>query len=319
MSMQVRLGGVDGVVLTVVCDDLVVLDAVRARLAALPRDDGAHVDVVVTIVTGQPVTPPSAPWQVVYTGARGQVFYERRRDLLVVCIADCSAEVDAEAGTVRITTPDADPVRAWAVSHALFSLPVQECLRRRGWSGLHAAAAVSPEGPSLLLTGPSGSGKSTTTLLLARAGWRVLADDTVFLTPRGGVVGWPDELDLVQGTAELVPDLGGHLDRPLRAGWPKHAFALEQLCGPAWLEGIDPACLVFLSVHGGRPTVVRPMSQHDALLELVPHMLLTRDDVVRDHVARLTTFVAGRPAARMRVGLPSTVEPALRRLLATLK
>lgn len=312
-----RLGTTHGLVLRVTCADGVVLGAVSARLAALPRDDGQRVDIRVVIETGQPLAPPPPPWQVVYEGPRGTVFYERGLDQLLVCIAGCSAHVDPEAGTVRIVAPDADPARAWVVSHALLSLPLQECLRRRGWLGLHAAAAVSPEGAALLLTGPSGAGKSTTTFLLARAGWRVLADDTVFLTPAGTVVGWPDELDLVAETVTLLPDVGGQLSEPLRAGWPKHALPLEQSCGAVWLDGVDPVALVFLSVGAGRPSSLTGLDRHDAVMELLPHMLLTRPDVVRDHVARLISFVEGRVVAALRVGVPDTVEPALRGLMSS--
>ena len=84
-----------------------------------------------------------------------------------------------------------------------------------------------------------------------------------------------------------------------------------------WLDGVDPVALVFLSVGAGRPSSLTGLDRHDAVMELLPHMLLTRPDVVRDHVARLISFVEGRVVAALRVGVPDTVEPALRGLMSS--
>ncbi|MCX4659063.1 hypothetical protein [Streptomyces uncialis] len=63
-----------------------------------------------------------------------------------------------------------------------------------GWQILHASAAIK-DGRAVLTLGGKGAGKSTTALLLARAGWRLLANDRVFVRPTadGGVqvLPWP--------------------------------------------------------------------------------------------------------------------------------
>ncbi|MFI1186841.1 hypothetical protein [Streptomyces californicus] len=92
-------------------------------------------------------------------------------------------------------------------------------LLRDGWAVLHASAAVRPEdGATLLAFGGKGAGKTTTALLLASAGWRLLANDRVLVRPTGErdveVVPWPSAAALGLG---LVDSLGwgaaarGHL------------------------------------------------------------------------------------------------------------
>ncbi len=48
------------------------------------------------------------------------------------------------------------------------------------------ATAVALDGRAVLLLGPSGAGKSDLALRLVAAGWRLVADDRVVVTPEGG-------------------------------------------------------------------------------------------------------------------------------------
>ncbi|WP_149824157.1 hypothetical protein [Streptomyces tailanensis] len=63
-----------------------------------------------------------------------------------------------------------------------------------GWTVLHASA-VTQNGDAVLTLGDKGAGKTTTALLLARAGWELLANDRVFVRPepdgRVRVLPWP--------------------------------------------------------------------------------------------------------------------------------
>ncbi|MFB7301450.1 hypothetical protein, partial [Streptomyces rubiginosohelvolus] len=92
-------------------------------------------------------------------------------------------------------------------------------LLRDGWAVLHASAVVRPkDGATLLAFGGKGAGKTTTALLLASAGWQLLANDRVLVRPTGErdveVVPWPSAAALGLG---LVDALGwgaaarGHL------------------------------------------------------------------------------------------------------------
>ncbi|MFI0934551.1 hypothetical protein ACH4RG_22875 [Streptomyces sp. NPDC021019] len=92
-------------------------------------------------------------------------------------------------------------------------------LLRNGWVVLHASAVVRPEdGATLLAFGGKGAGKTATAMLLASAGWQLLANDRVLARPTGDrgveVVPWPAAAALGLG---LVDALGwgaaarGHL------------------------------------------------------------------------------------------------------------
>jgi hypothetical protein len=63
-----------------------------------------------------------------------------------------------------------------------------------GWTVLHASAATQ-NGDAVLTLGDKGAGKTTTALLLARAGWELLANDRVFARPepdgRVRILPWP--------------------------------------------------------------------------------------------------------------------------------
>ncbi|MFZ4266649.1 hypothetical protein [Streptomyces arboris] len=82
-------------------------------------------------------------------------------------------------------------------------------LLRDGWAVLHASAVVRPEdGATLLTFGGKGAGKTTTALLLASAGWQLLANDRVLTRPTGErdveVVPWPSAAALGLGLVDAL-------------------------------------------------------------------------------------------------------------------
>ncbi|MFE7133289.1 hypothetical protein ACFVIM_20755 [Streptomyces sp. NPDC057638] len=87
---------------------------------------------------------------------------------------------DPAAGQLRVAGADDTPVATAAARLA------RELLRGKlladGWQILHASAAVK-DGDTVLTLGGKGAGKTTTGLLLARAGWSLLANDRVFIRP----------------------------------------------------------------------------------------------------------------------------------------
>ncbi|WP_037826618.1 hypothetical protein [Streptomyces sp. NRRL B-1347] len=76
-----------------------------------------------------------------------------------------------------------------------------------GWSILHASAVVNPDGQTVLTLGGKGAGKTTTALLLARAGWRLLANDRVFVRPDSHgirVLPWPSAAAIGLGLLDAL-------------------------------------------------------------------------------------------------------------------
>ncbi|MFE4873481.1 hypothetical protein [Streptomyces sp. NPDC056682] len=124
---------------------------------------------------------------------------------------------DHAAGVLRIVGTEPTPVALAAARLARELLRGQ--LMLDGWSILHASAVAGADGETVLTFGPKGAGKTTVALLLARAGWRLLANDRVFVKPdlNGSgvrVLPWPsaaaiglgllDALGLYQPVAQRV-------------------------------------------------------------------------------------------------------------------
>ncbi|MFC5720572.1 hypothetical protein ACFP1Z_10405 [Streptomyces gamaensis] len=75
-----------------------------------------------------------------------------------------------------------------------------------GWSILHASAVVR-DGQTVLTLGDKGAGKTTTALLLARAGWQLLANDRVFIrreNDRLRVLPWPSAAAIGLGLLDAL-------------------------------------------------------------------------------------------------------------------
>ncbi|MFC4518262.1 hypothetical protein [Streptomyces ehimensis] len=75
-----------------------------------------------------------------------------------------------------------------------------------GWSILHASAVVR-DGQTVLTLGDKGAGKTTVGLLLARAGWQLLANDRVFIRREGDrlrVLPWPSAAAIGLGLLDAL-------------------------------------------------------------------------------------------------------------------
>ena len=95
---------------------------------------------------------------------------------------------------------------------------------------LHAAA-IERDGTALLLAGPSGSGKSTLAYAASQCGFRVLAEDLVFIQsgPPLRVWGLPGYLHLPLAARDRFADLAETLPKLLANGKEKIAIALADI------------------------------------------------------------------------------------------
>jgi hypothetical protein len=196
---------------------------------------------------------------------------------------------------------DGDPILA---THPLLTVALLETLKRSERYPLHAAC-VSLNGRGVLVPGASGSGKSTLSVTLVRAGFDFLSDDTVFLASSDEGVwvwGFPDEIDVMENTVAMIPELGHLAGLPLRAGRDKHGFRVEEVFGVSPLAGCRPAALIAPKVVQGTRSELVPLSRSEALLELMPNILLTEPVSTQAHLDMLGTLVETVPCLTFQVG-----------------
>ena len=178
-------------------------------------------------------------------------------------------------------------------------------LGRIGRALAHAGAVVHPtSGRAWLLVGDTHAGKSTTVANLARAGWGVLADDTVSLgvdaTGAVTVEGWPRTMHLDAGWGSAAP--AGH--RVARD--PREVLAGAPRAAPAALGG-----LLFPNVDAERPTRATARSGADALALLIRQSpWLFADALAAPSVLALLRAAASAPAAALSLGTDSFGDPA---------
>jgi len=129
---------------------------------------------------------------VVYAKATTFVTDDEEDTILAVSPAQRIAyRSEPDTGQFTVTGPDPHEVALAAARLAREAIRGQ--LLAAGWAVVHASAVVR-DGQAVLAFGDKGAGKTTTALLLARAGWELLANDRVFAraTPSGtAVLPWP--------------------------------------------------------------------------------------------------------------------------------
>ena len=173
----------------------------------------------------------------------------------------------------------------------LFTLPLIEMLRRRGFYNIHAAG-LCRGADAVLLAGASGAGKSTLTLAMTRAGWGYLGDDMLFLKKDGvEVFGFPEGIDCFSENGARSTKL--HLA-------PETAF------GTVVLRNATPRALLFPRIAHVPETVTKPMSPEEAFLQLAPNVLMTDRAACETHFHVLASLVARIPAFSLHTGTDLT-------------
>lgn len=110
------------------------------------------------------------------------------------------------AGTVHGCFP-LELLRHEAVlRHHYLQFALAVLLGARGFAGIHATG-LERNGRTVLIRGPRGSGKSVLALAAVERGWRILADSTVWVGPKGDWWGIPWWLRLRYSAASLFPRL----------------------------------------------------------------------------------------------------------------
>ncbi|MEV0446123.1 hypothetical protein AB0I84_32840 [Streptomyces spectabilis] len=138
------------------------------------------------------------------TYANARLLHQCDQGTITACQPDEGLAYRVQPGLIHIAGRDEVPVCLAAARIAREVVRGQ--LLRAGWSILHASAAVR-DGQAVLTIGDKGAGKTTTALLLARAGWQLLANDRVFVRPDGDhvrVLPWPSAAAIGLGLLDAL-------------------------------------------------------------------------------------------------------------------
>ncbi|MET8968582.1 hypothetical protein [Streptomyces hydrogenans] len=182
------------------------------------------------------VVEQRTPDTVEYAGA--ELLLAQDGDLITAVQDDRSLAYrwDPDFRLLRIAGTDETTLAAAAARLARELLRAQ--LLEDGWAILHASAVTTTDGATILTLGDKGAGKTTTALTLARAGWRLLANDRVFARVDDGVVRvlpWPSAAAFGFGLLDAL-DLYETVRTRLAAGEQMHPTQ-HQTVTDALLDG----------------------------------------------------------------------------------
>jgi hypothetical protein len=294
-----------GADLDAVCDDASLADAIDHRLRAFRVRGSARgerssrpdlrLEFAVTghgSLAAHPAAEASR-WRAIYDTADGTILYHPDDDLLSGSFDGVAMRCDPARGLLCVEAAGYTGRRLYLASHPLTTIGLIELFKRRGAFNLHAAC-LSRGGRGVLLAGPSGAGKSTLALALVRAGLGFLGDDMVFLTRTGPAIGalaFPDVVGVTTRTAAFFPELAASTASRQAAGFPKRLVRVEDVFGARLVDHCVPSVLVFPEVVGDRPSRLSRLDPGEALLRLVPDVLLTESAATAQHVAVIAALL----------------------------
>lgn len=220
-------------------------------------------------------------------------------DTIALRSPDARGLVSLAEDTARIgIVGDPDAGTTTAGLYCMLTLSAALLLGRMGAALVHAGAVADHEGRVWLLVGDTHAGKTTTSVALADAGWRMLADDQVVLRmgAQGWVVaeGWPRrahldagyETSAISGT-RIPVDLRGRWGAQVYRSAPVHAVILPRVVAAA-------------------PTAARRVTGADVFTALVRQSpWLMADRVAAPGISALLRSVAGRPGVALDLGADS--------------
>jgi hypothetical protein len=286
-----------GVTVDLHADEHTVVDAMELRLrdfSSVPVDEpGLHLEFLTT--GEEPAWPLTGSGRPVYDTPHGSLYYFADADALCGELSGVHFLCQPSPGLAQLRSPAFAGRELYLATHPLVTIGLMEMLERRGLFSLHAACLASADGRGLVLAGPSGAGKSTLALALAQTGMGFLSDDIVFLTHDDGaavrVLGFADSLGVTEHAGNLFPDIRPHLREPPAEGFPKRLIRIEQLLGKPAVSACAPAALVFPEVARNETSRIEPLDPGEALVRLVPDVLLTEPTATQAHLQAIAALL----------------------------
>ena len=286
-----------------------VLNAVANRFADFPSGEMRSPDFRFVIQSIRSpalheIQRPNGPSRAFYQTNIGDALYFPKEDVGYIEYGP-GARVwfRPASGECRISIlqPESDQ-QLWLATHPLFTIPLQEMLKRRGTYGIHAAG-LARNGRSLLLQGTSGSGKSTLTIALLKSGFDWLSDDLVLLDPSDGLhtLAFPEKIKATQETLSMFAELDAAHGTKLQ-GWPKYQLRAQDFFTSSIVWRSVPAVLVFPVIANRDESSLSPLTGDEAFLLLSSSVLLTETQSTRSHIGALAELAKTVPAYRLHTG-----------------
>jgi hypothetical protein len=303
-----RAYDVHGVGVEIEADDVAVIDAMDLRLRGFPRVAPPSPDRVrLEFRSGErdswPTAKPLLPGRPVYDTPHGSLYYLEESDTIWGELDDVQLRCEPGRGVARLRSAAFSGRALYLATHPLATIGLMEVMERRGLFSLHAACLADGDGRGVLLAGASGAGKSTLALALAFEGMEFLSDDLVFIAPDPvRVLGFADALGLTSASAQHFADLQPMLDGPPSVGFRKRLVRGEEVFGGTARLSCEPAVLVFPFVAADERSRIEPLDPSDALLRLVPDVLLTEPTSSQAHLKAIAALLAQVDCYALRSG-----------------
>jgi hypothetical protein len=299
-----------GLTLSFTSDNAALLEAITSRFSAFSGSATSSPDLTFEFCTSTSHTlgPPTGEGRPIYNTPHGDVLYFAESDTLYLTHQDdIRVKCDLKTSRVQVSVLESSSDKVWLLSHPIVTLPLLELLKRKGFYSVHAAGLCQGEG-SLLLVGSSGAGKSTLTVALLQAGYGFQGDDMLFLdsvllgsTNGLRVNAFPDELDLTDNTLAMLKPLRD-LKLSKRPGAPKYSLQAKDHLGAKVVPRSTPKVLVFPRVVAQPDSQLLAMRGDEALLELLPNVLLTEARSSQAHLNALTQLAKTCRCFRLHTG-----------------
>jgi hypothetical protein len=290
-----------GVRIDVRADDEAVLDMMDLRLhdfraRTSPCGSALRLDLG-SADGGSPTSLlPARAGRPVYETPYGSLHYFPETDVLSGRLGGVYLRCEPRRGTALVRGAELRGRALYFATHPIATISLMELLERRGLFSLHAACLATSAGGGVLLSGPSGAGKSTLALALARAGMLFLSDDVIFLTPESDgasvrALGFSDTVGLTGYASEQFAELRDRVPPAPPDGFPKVLVRIEDLFGASAITDCEPHALIFPEVIRDERSVIAPLDSGEALLRVVPDVLLTEARSTQAHLAALAALL----------------------------
>lgn len=283
-----------GTPITVRSDLPLVMEAVDNRLRHFrsPQPLAGARSIVFRAAADLSAVQPPAETEVIMLRPKQRLEFAPGDGLLYYTLHDrLIMRSSSDEGWAEAWVLPPEEAAVWHSAHQALLSALSDLVRPSRMFAVHAAA-MTHHGKCAMLSGVSGAGKSTLSVILLKAGFGFLADDTAFLSADGErieIKAFPDDIDLTDNSLELFPDLRAHL-RPSRSSW-KHQVWPEDLAPEGLVESSVPDVLLFPHVANTDRSVISEMGSTEAFSKLFKQVLIANQRSANEHFHVLARLV----------------------------